>query len=563
MRQFIGAFWAVLCGSSASLAQPMEDEPEPHERCDRPVMTMPPATARMEPLARWMTSAGGAVHVQVNVDGEGLNILGDAGNEPTIAVDPTAPNRMAICWRQFDTVASDFRQAGYSFTVDGGRSWSPIGVIQPGVFRSDPVLAADGNGDFHFLALGLEDGFTVWHHLSTDGGATWGDASFAFGGDKQWFSVSADGRTLYQNWSSAFSRSLDGGASWETPIEMFAAGGLTSAEPIWGNSAIGPDGALYIVGRFATTVQRIVLIRSDEPASSPMRFDFGVEVPLGGSVGFRGNPNPGGMMGMPQVAVNHAPGALHGEVYALLSASPGGTRIQSQVHFARSTDRGETWSEFVRLNDDPAPDNRWHWFATMSVAPNGRIDVAWLDMRDDPTPVDFTYLSALYRSFSEDGGRTWSANERLSVSFDSRLGFPSQAKMGDYFHMASDDLGADLAWCATFEGEQNIYYTRIGPRDCDRNGVDDEADLLNGTLTDCDGDGVPDACEIAAGVPVPCFGCVADFAEPFGLLDLADLVSFVVAFTGEEPRADLAEPFGLLDLGDVLAFVEAFAAGCG
>ncbi len=50
---------------------------------------------------------------QVNVDADGNDIIGDAANETSIAVDPTNPNRIVIGWRQFDTVNSDFRQAGY------------------------------------------------------------------------------------------------------------------------------------------------------------------------------------------------------------------------------------------------------------------------------------------------------------------------------------------------------------------------------------------------------------------------------------------------------------------
>ena len=49
---------------------------------------------------------------QVNVDANGQNILGDAANEPSIAVDPTDPNKMSIGWRQFNSVTSNFRQAG-------------------------------------------------------------------------------------------------------------------------------------------------------------------------------------------------------------------------------------------------------------------------------------------------------------------------------------------------------------------------------------------------------------------------------------------------------------------
>ena len=63
--------------------------------------------------------------------------------------------------------------------------------------------------------------------------------------------------------------------------------------------------------------------------------------------------------------------------------------------------------------------NNWQWFNSISVAPNGRIDVTWLDTRDDPG----TYLSSLYYSYSFDGGLTWSENERLSDSFDPHVGW--------------------------------------------------------------------------------------------------------------------------------------------
>ncbi|MBZ0173481.1 MAG: hypothetical protein K8E66_13945, partial [Phycisphaerales bacterium] len=58
-------------------------------------------------------------------------------------------------------------------------------------------------------------------------------------------------------------------------------------------------------------------------------------------------------------------------------------------------------------------------------------------------------------------------------------------------------------------------------------------------------------------------GCnAADLAEPFGLLDLADITAFVAAFVNNEPPADLAPPAGTFDLADITAFVSAFTAGC-
>ena len=56
--------------------------------------------------------------------------------------------------------------------------------------------------------------------------------------------------------------------------------------------------------------------------------------------------------------------------------------------------------------------------------------------------------------------------------------------------------------------------------------------------------------------------CPADLAEPFGVLDLADINAFVTGFVTQDSDADLAEPFGVFDLADINAFVNAFAAGC-
>ncbi len=124
--------------------------------------------------------------------------------------------------------------------------------------------------------------------------------------------------------------------------------------------------------------------------------------------------------------------------------------------FARSTNGGISFSSPIKINNDNNT-TAYQWFGTMSVAPNGRIDVIWLDTRDNPG----TYLSALYYSNSKDGGVTWSSNERLSDYFNPHVGWPQQNKMGDYFDMISDINGAYLAWAGTFNGEQDVYYSFI------------------------------------------------------------------------------------------------------
>ena len=51
---------------------------------------------------------------------------------------------------------------------------------------------------------------------------------------------------------------------------------------------------------------------------------------------------------------------------------------------------------------------------------------------------------------------------------------------------------------------------------------------------------------------------VADLAEPFGVLDLDDVDTFITAFLTQDPIADLAPPAGIVDLADI----DAFLVGC-
>ena len=63
-------------------------------------------------LSATTVSTSYGVSYQVNVNAAGQNITGDAANEPSMCIDPNHPDRMAVGWRQFDTVTSSFRQSG-------------------------------------------------------------------------------------------------------------------------------------------------------------------------------------------------------------------------------------------------------------------------------------------------------------------------------------------------------------------------------------------------------------------------------------------------------------------
>src|ERR1041385_6970290 len=150
--------------------------------------------------------------IQVNVNTGGQNIRGDAGNEPNIAVNPLNANEIVIGWRQFDNVSSNFRQAGWSYTTDGGQHWTFPGKIDAGNFHSDPVLDYDSAGNFYYNSLG--NNFTCLVYKSTNGGATWNNGTFAHGGDKQWMAIdrtSGVGRgNIYSAWTLDYSTCMPG-----------------------------------------------------------------------------------------------------------------------------------------------------------------------------------------------------------------------------------------------------------------------------------------------------------------------------------------------------------------
>ena len=400
---------------------------------------------------------------QVNVDANGNNRVGDAANEPSICVDRNNPNRMSIGWRQFNSVASNFREAGFAYTTNGGTRWIAPGVLENNVFRSDPVLNSDTAGRFFYLSLVQNFFDDLWRSIT--GGQSWTRVGPADGGDKQWFTIdntnSSGHGFQYQCWSTdgnnyggrQFTRSTDGGLTWMNPINI-------PNSPAWGTLDVDSAGNLFIGGVNLTT-GRIWCVRSINAKNGGVvpTFDRSTAVNLGGDIVFAEPINPEGLVGQVFLAVDRSGTSTNDNVYMLASVQPSGFTNGSDVMFVRSTNGGITFSAPRRINDDPVNHAKWHWFGTLSVAPSGRIDVVWYDTRNSPNNV----TSQLFYSFSIDGGNTWSPNVAVSNPFNPFIGYPNQSKIGDYITVVSDDASANVAYAATFNGEEDIYYVRIRP----------------------------------------------------------------------------------------------------
>ena len=287
------------------------------------------------------------------------------------------------------------------------------------------------------------------------------------GGDKQWFTIDktngpghgfqyqSDDGINCSGGGVQFQRSTNGGVTWQTPITIPHA-------PIYGTLDVDTNGNLFIGGEGST----FFCVRSSNAqiGSQTPTFDRSTSVNMGGFIG-SGGINPAGLDGMVFLAVDRSGTATNNNIYMLASVVPSG-RSTTDVMFVRSTDGGLTFSAPRKINDDPVNPSKWHWFGTLSVAPNGRIDSVWYDTRNAANNTD----SQLFYSWSTDGGVTWAPNVAVSNSFNPFEGYPNQSKIGDYITIVSDNTGANVAYSATFnfnanrgQHEEDVYYVRVAP----------------------------------------------------------------------------------------------------
>jgi len=138
------------------------------------------------------------------------------------------------------------------------------------------------------------------------------------------------------------------------------------------------------------------------------------------------------------------------------------------VYHRRSTDGGRTWTEPRILTDDDLSQQVGQYHPILGVAPNGRVDVAWWDTRDDPGIRG----NDVYYTSSTDGGATWSENIRITDrTVDRKVGvWAYNFDMSSPPGMASADALTVFGWddtrntdpsfadnTATGGGVQDIY----------------------------------------------------------------------------------------------------------
>jgi hypothetical protein len=300
--------------------------------------------------------------------------------------------------------------------------------------------------------------YAVWDRLRKPGDAQSVNAehSFAFRGD------------------TLFSRTTDGGASWEAPRTIYTRTSLTGT--IGNQIAVLPSGALVDIFDFAQgsgknapgfdiKVQR----SSDHGAtwSAPIEVaperavrvfdpDTGQSVRAGG--------------GLPDIAVDlNATSPGYGNIYAVwgdsFGSGAGSAKPHSTIVFTESTDGGLTWSPLSRI--DQSPGDTQAFTPSVHVASDGTVGVTYYDFRNNTSapglPTDQWFIHC-HPTSDCTNPPNWAENH-VAGSFD----IENAATAGGFFlgdYDGLDSIGTTFASFfsqTTATDKDNTYLARISP----------------------------------------------------------------------------------------------------
>lgn len=387
---------------------------------------------------------------------------------------------------------------GVSYSTDGGVSWTALQLPYPpdpysgGNFIDafDPTATADANGNLYVAHISTDYDWTngpasgLFVHKSTDGGITWNspvavatdgpplsnpDPNYRFNDRCQMTADINPASPFYNNlyiveikdrgWNMSspwgdiyFSASTDGGLTWSTQVILNGSQSNMANMPV---PAVAPDGTIY-VSWLDYNVQTggagtIYLDVSSDGGTTWLPTDLTVmTIPL----------PPINLNGGTDVRAKGAP-VLHTspfnsqELYIVFAAQAI-TGDEGNIIFIKSTDGGITWTSGIMVNDDGTTNDQvLPW---MDVKPNGIIDIAWYDRRNDPVDLNWE----VYMATSTDGGNSFNANQMVSSFSAPSPNTPSGLWMGEYLGLVVDHTHAYMAFTlASPDAQGDIYFNKI------------------------------------------------------------------------------------------------------
>lgn len=410
--------------------------------------------------------------------GCGLHVTRDGGLSWSVAADTVMPDELEHCiQRSFGpTTGVEFASDGTLYaalsgsTADNGHPNGPVAALlarSRDLGQSHETFMVRDHEDLVIEHEGEEYELFEQNRMSTLAVDPTDPDVVYRGWHRRVSGVSSDEVPFGERPQRAFvAVSTDGGETWTDPIDVMQ-NYDGDPEEVFGSSYIdlvtGPDGTAYGFVRGSPAdrddPQPFYMVKSTDQGET-----WTTEVIHDGAANIN----------RPSAAVDPESGQL----YLAWDERGDSNENPSNIYFMTSTDQGETWDEPIQLNDDDPGRGANQYFPGVSVAPDGRVDVAWHDFRNDPF---FTQGEAggmgsadnerwwdVYHTHSTDGGDTWAANTRVTDrSIDANLGstYNNQDHRGP-IGIASTERSAYVVWPDSRAGggefdAEDAYFTRL------------------------------------------------------------------------------------------------------
>ena len=396
-----------------------------------------------------------------------VNSINNSPEEVSIAINPRHPNNLV----------AGANINNYYFSFDGGNTWTnkEIADSKNGVW-GDPVLIFDLNGSAYYFHLSRPSQGEWIDRIvcakSSDGGMTFDNPGTYMGlnppkkQDKPWacvdYTESKWKNNIYVSWTQfdaydsrdpkdksniMFSYSSDAGTSWSNALRINSISGDCIDSSLSTEGAVpcnGPNGEIYVGWSFNN---KLIFDRSTDGGLTWLDED----IIAGDQIGGWAYDIPGlyRCNGLPVTCCDISNSAYRGNIYINFTDIRNGAN-DADVFIIRSSDGGFTWSDAIRVNDDPEKNGKQQFMSWMSVDPvTGSIYVLYYDRRDYN---DFS--TDVYLARSTDGGSSF-VNTRIS---EKPFTPDKYVFFGDYICVNAYNDFAACIWQRMDSGKLSVIY---------------------------------------------------------------------------------------------------------
>ncbi len=368
------------------------------------------------------------------------NPLYERASDPWVSIAPDGTaHQISLSFNQTENLDNAVL---VSKSTDGGQGWSdPITLkrdTNPAVFNDKESITADQN-DADYV-------YAVWDRLVFPNERTKG---------KSYLNTAAFRGPTW------FSRTTNGGTSWETARPIFDPG---QNDQTIGNQivALGNKDLVNVMTVLANDNRNgrrggtVAVLRSTDRGASWSRQ---INVSRLGSVGVTDPDNPDQPVRtgdiIPEIASDERAG--NNDVYVVWQDARFNGFQRDQVAFSRSTDGGETWSTPVRISTD---NDTQAFTPAIRVDDKGNIGVTYYDFRNnDPATPELE--TDVWFTRSADGGQTWREERVTPESFDMREAPDARGYfVGDYEGLSAVGTTFYPFWSQSDSSDTDVFASK-------------------------------------------------------------------------------------------------------